>query len=435
MSPWITNLVKLFSSRFIGVCLAPGQASSPAARLFRRNRGCVNSNSSLPIQSWGAHPETLDDRRASMPYVLTFHFDPDFEKRRLRPKNRGDGTVDQFDLGYAQNVALGQPLAEWTPLPPDAAPAADAIVSDNTAFIHGEGCHVDPDNPLRLIASVNGHVACIDGRITVRETLTIGSDIDFHTGNIVAVGDVLIGGDIRAGFAVMGRNVTVTGSVVAARVRAMGNITCHGGIQGGGKATLRAGKSLRAKFCENAVLHAAQNILVDGSSMHCRLFAGQKLAVKGRLAGGEVYCGEAVYVGEQLGGGGQSQTRLLLGYDPERIHKDQHIKASMRQTLLDIDAYRLDMGRSEESAKEHAPALEQSLQRLETFKKQLKKLWNNPAAMRHFSSCRVIVPGRIGANVEITIGEATLIVPEDTADAVLRYQDGEIVLEHPALRK
>ena len=375
-----------------------------------------------------------------MPYVLTFHFDPDFEQRRLRPKNRDDGSVDQFDLGYVQNVAVGQPLAEWILLPPEGhdgheAPAAGAIVSETTAFPHGEGCRVDPDNPLRLLASVNGHVAFMDGRITVRETLAIGCDIDFHTGNIVAVGDVLIGGDIRAGFMVIGRNVTVKGTVVSARIRAMGNITCHGGIQGGNRATLRAGKSLRARFCENAVLHAGDNILIDGSSMHCRLFAGEKLAVKGRLAGGEIYCGEAVYVGEQLGGGGQSQTRLLLGYDPERIHKDQHLKAGMRQTLLDIETYRLDMGRSEDAAREFGPALEQSLQRLNTFKKQLKKLWDNPAAMRRFSSCRVIVPGRIGANVEISIGEATLAVPEDTRDAVLRYQDGEIVVEHPALRK
>ncbi len=370
-----------------------------------------------------------------MPYVLTHHFDPDFEQRRLRPKNREDGSVDQFDLGYVQNVAAGQLLAEWTPLAPGEDTPDGAVVSENTAFPHGEGCKVDPDNPLRLLAAVNGHVARIDGRITVRETLPIGRDIDFHTGNIVALGDVIIGGDIRSGFTVMGRHVTVTGLVLAARVRAMGNVTCNGGIQGGGKATLRAGRSLRARFCENAVLHAAQNILIDGSAMHCRLFAGEKLAVKGRLAGGEIYCGEAVYVGEQLGGGGQSQTRILLGYDPERIHKDQHIKAGLRQALLDVEASRVDLGRGGEVAKDYADALAQGEQRVETFRRQLKRLWESPAATRRFSSCRVIVPGRIGANVEISIGEAHAVIPEDTRDAVIRYQDGEIVVEHPALRK
>jgi uncharacterized protein (DUF342 family) len=370
-----------------------------------------------------------------MPYVLTHHFDPDFEQRRLRPKSRDDGSVDQFDLGYVQNVAAGQLLAEWTPLAPGEDAPDGAIGSENTAFPHGEGCKVDPDNPLRLLAAVNGHVARIDGRITVRETLPIGRDIDFHTGNIVALGDVIIGGDIRPGFTVMGRHVTVTGLVLAARVRAMGNVTCNGGIQGGGKATLRAGRSLRARFCENAVLHAAQNILIDGSAMHCRLFAGEKLAVKGRLAGGEIYCGEAVYVGEQLGGGGQSQTRILLGYDPERIHKDQHIKAGLRQALLDVEACRVDMGRGGEAAKDCAEVLAQGEQRIETFRRQLKRLWESPAATRRFSSCRVIVPGRIGDNVEISIGEAHAVIPEDTRDAVVRYQDGEIVVEHPALRK
>ena len=37
----------------------------------------------------------------------------------------------------------------------------------------------------------------------MRETLTVGRDIDFHTGNIVAIGDVLLGGTIRSGFEVM----------------------------------------------------------------------------------------------------------------------------------------------------------------------------------------------------------------------------------------
>jgi len=45
------------------------------------------------------------------------------------------------------------------------------------------------------------------------KTLTVGRDIDFHTGNIVAIGDVLVGGSIRSGFTVMGRNVTVRGPV------------------------------------------------------------------------------------------------------------------------------------------------------------------------------------------------------------------------------
>jgi uncharacterized protein (DUF342 family) len=370
-----------------------------------------------------------------MPYILRFHFDPDFERRRLRPKNRDDGSVDQYDLGYVQNVVAGQTLAEWEKLSPEETLEKSAIVSENTTFPHGEGCRVDPSNPLRLLAINNGHVAFIDGRILVRETLSVGHDIDFHTGNIVAIGDVLVGGGVRSGFMIIGRNVTIRDTVEGARVRAMGNVLCQAGIQGGNRATLRSGKSLRAKFCEKATLHAAQNILIDGSSMHCRLFAGEKLAVKGRLVGGEVYCGEAVYVGEQLGGGGQSQTRLLLGYDPERIHKDQHLKGRVREELMEIEACQSEVTRGGDRANECGPFLERSLKRLETYKTQLLRLWSNPAAMRQFSACRVIVPGRVGANVEIGIGEALITVPEDTRDVVFRYQDGEILMEHPALRK
>lgn len=370
-----------------------------------------------------------------MAYVLTFHFDPDFERRRLRPRCRADGSVDQFDLGYAQNVAAGQVLAVWEPLGPDEAPGAGAIVSENTAFPHGQGCRPDASDPLRLVATVNGHVAFVDGLVTVRETLSIGRDVDFHTGNIVALGDVLIGGGVHSGFTVMGRNVTIRGTVEAARVRGRGNVSCQAGIQGGGRATLRAGRSLRARYCENAALHAGHNILVDGSAMHCRLFAGEKLAVKGRLVGGESYCGEAVYVGEQLGGGVQSQTRLLLGYDPEILHRDQHLKARVGEETMEIEACREEIARGGERAETCGSELIERLKRLETFRTGLDRLWSGATALRRFSACRVIVPGRVGANVSIGIGEAMLDVPEDTRDVVFRYVDGDIVMEHPALRK
>lgn len=370
-----------------------------------------------------------------MPYVLKFHFDPDFERHRLRPKSRDDGSVDQFDLGYAQNVVAGQILAEWEDVTPGEAVFGDAVVSDTLAFPCGAGCRVDPDDPRTLLAKVNGHVSYADGRITVRETLALGHDVDFHTGNIVAIGDVHIGGSVRSGFEVTGRNVTVRGTMEASRVRAMGNIVCESGIQGGNRGTVRAGKSLRAKFCENVSLHARKNILIDGSSMHCRLYAGEKLAVKGRLIGGEVYCGEAVYVGERLGGGGQSQTRLLLGYDPELINKDLRLKALVREDHLEIEAIRADMRRGKCRAEECAPRLEEQLRLLDIHRAQLDRLWSSPVALRQFSICRVIVPGRVGANVEIGIGEAVITAPEDARDVVFRYQDGEIVVEHPALRK
>lgn len=370
-----------------------------------------------------------------MPYVLKFHFDPDFERHRLRPKSRDDGSVDQFDLGYAQNVVAGQILAEWEEIESGEAVYGDAVVSDTLAFPCGAGCRQDPSDPRRLLAKVNGHVQYADGLITVRETLAVGRDVDFHTGNIVAIGDVRIGGGIRSGFEVMGRNVTVRGTVEACRLRAMGNIVCESGIQGGNRGTVRAGKGLRAKFAENASLHARQNILIDGSAMHCRLYAGEKLAVKGRLIGGEVYCGEAVYAGERLGGGGQSQTRLLLGYDPELIDKDLRLKALVREDHLEIEAIREDLRRGECRTEECGPKLEEQRHLLDIHRAQLDRLWSSPVALRHFSACRVIVPGRVGANVEIGIGEAVITAPEDARDVVFRYVDGEIVMESPALRK
>lgn len=370
-----------------------------------------------------------------MRYVLQFHFDPDFEQHRLRPKSRVDGSVDQFDLGFVQNVVAGQVLAEWVELGPNTPVDPEAVVSEDLAFPCGAGCRIDPNDPRSLLAAVNGHVSYADGRITVRDTLAVGRDVDFHTGNIVSVGDVLIGGCIRSGFEVSGRNVTVRDTVEACRLTARGNVVCLGGIQGANRATIRAGKSLRARFCETASLHAGRNILIDGASMHCRLYAGEKLAVKGRLVGGEAYCGESLYAGERLGGGGQSQTRVLLGYEPEILSRDHHLKALVREELLEIAECHENIRRGDPQAAECEPLLERALARLDMLKLQLRKLWSHPAALRRFSACRVIVPGIVGANVEIGIGEAVLQAPEGARDVIFQYQDGEIVMRTPALRK
>ena len=63
------------------------------------------------------------------------------------------------------------------------------------------------------------------------------------------------------------------------------------------------------------------------------------------------------------------------------------------------------MGRGDaraEACGEELPRLEKAL---ESCKAQLTRLWSSPAALRRFSACRVIVPGQVGANVEICIGE------------------------------
>jgi hypothetical protein len=58
-----------------------------------------------------------------------------------------------------------------------------------------------------------------------------------------------------------------------------------------------------------------------------------------------------------------------------------------------------------------------------------------PPRRRGFFGLRVIVPGVIGANVEIGIGDASLDAPDGARDVLFRYADGEIVMSSPAARR
>ncbi|QLA17904.1 FapA family protein [Desulfolutivibrio sulfoxidireducens] len=369
-----------------------------------------------------------------MRHYLKFHFDPAFDRRTLTPRRRQDGTVDLYDLGYVQNVLAGEVLAEW--LPADRAPAG----ADRRAFFtekvfpYGLGCTPDPGNPDRLVASVNGYVAFDSGRIMVRRNLVVPGDVGFHTGNIVFVGDVVVEGAIRAGFEVVGRNVTVKGLVEGARIRASGSVAAEAGIKGSDNAVIRAGANLRTRFCENAELHAGKNLLVDGSSMLCHLYVGGKLAVKERLVGGTATCAGAVYVGEALGGGLRTQTRLLLGYDPELISKDRSLRRKIQRVTERVLSLRREGGPGGRLGSEAAAELEEMEKKLAAYHILRHRLWLNRHGGEDFSVCRVIVPGVVGANVEIGIGETSLDAPDGARDVLFRYVDGDIVMSSPTAR-
>ncbi len=368
-------------------------------------------------------------------YFLKLHFDPDFAARKLLPKEREDGTVDQYDLGYVQNVVAGQVVAEW--IEPQGDPRAydPRFVRGEKEFPAGPGCRIDPSDPDKLLAAVNGYVALKNGRITVSHVLAIDGDIDFHTGNIVFVGDVTVGGGLRAGFELSGRNVTVRGVVEAGNIRAMGGLSCEGGVKGGGRARLQAGQSLRARFCENAELMAGKNLLVDGGAMHSDLFVGEKLAVKGRLIGGESFCAGAVYVGEQLGGGLRTPTRLQLGYPPDLMRADRGLVGRIKEIHSQAEHLRAASALPGEPGREAAEKLAVLQGKLLLFRKQRARLWDRKVDVNRFQACRVIVPGKIGDNVEIGIGEAVFFPPEGASDVVFRYEDHEIIMESPAVRR
>lgn len=362
-----------------------------------------------------------------MPYVLKHSFDPDFDHLHLKPKDIEGGRVDHFNLGYAQNVRKGGVLAEWEEVSSRQAMSLDSrFVFKEKRFPAGANCLVHPENPDKLLAAADGYVFYLDGKITVKSELNVRGGVDFRTGNIDFVADVVVHGPVRSGFSVSGRHVLVKDVVEAAEIKARGNIETEAGLKGSGSGLLEAEGKIKISFCENAQLKSGGNIVIRHSSLHCDIRCGGNLAVQGALMGGDVYSRGLVYVGEVLGGGLGVETRLVLGYDPKLLLQAEHLEEDFREIVR-----RLSRPVSGKGAKsEVSGALAERLKKLLQAK---RKLWATIRPVDGLGSCRVVVPGEVRPGVEISIGEAFLRVDRTLRNVVFFLRNKDIAVASPAL--
>ncbi|NJB68450.1 hypothetical protein GGQ74_002123 [Desulfobaculum xiamenense] len=370
-----------------------------------------------------------------MAYYLLHHFDPTFDYLNLKPRQLSGGHVDFYNLGYVQNVRRGDVLAEWKLWPPEVDDGTIKCVYDEKLFPAGPNTCLDPDNPDRLLAAADGYVFYLDGFITVKRTLNVRRDVDFHTGNIFFRGNVVVHGSVRSGFEVRGVNVMVKDIVEGADVRAEDSVVVESGIKGGGKAEVRAERNIRAPFAENARLLAGRSLLIDGACMHCDVYSGHKLAVKGMLVGGRAVSSRLIFVGEQLGGGLSTETNLILGYDAVTLYKAHLLSTRIRELTAQLDENRSRLERHPELRKEFFPIISRDEERLALFKDRHNELWKSIHKVKDLENCAVVVPGRVRPGVEVTIGEARLVVDDYLENVRFQYRDYEVVIESPALRK
>ncbi|TVQ98640.1 MAG: DUF342 domain-containing protein [Desulfovibrionales bacterium] len=368
-----------------------------------------------------------------MKHYLKHHFDPDFNHLNIKANARGNEQVDHLNRGYVHNVVEGQVLAELIPiedrLPEGVAPR---FVLEKPVFPAGANTRVDPQNPNLLLAGANGYVYIApDGRICVKGLLNIRQDVDYATGNISFIGDVVIHGSVRSGFKVKGRNILVKGPVEAATLEAGQSIQVEAGVKGDKRAELRAKGSIKVKFCENALLSAGKNILVEGSCLHCRLLVGNALAIRDKLIGGEVLCRRMVRVGAQLGGGLSTITTLTLGYDPFLMQKIAELESTITTLKTRREALSTPKAREPGIRPEQDQLLRELDQQLAVLDKQ-RIAWAEQIATTDWAACAVIVPGEVRPGVELSIGQYYESVSDYLYNVRMILQKEQIAMVSPA---
>ena len=382
-------------------------------------------------------------------YYLHHYFDPDFSHMKLSPLVAEDGSTDYRYLGYVQNVVAGQVLAELKDL--DTIP----VGKRDPRFIYMEhrlpvGPNTDLHNhaPNKIVATANGYVFYHNGLISVKKLLNVRGNVGFHTGNIFFTGDLSVHGDIQTGFAVHAANILVKQHIESAKVKSLNDIVCLGGVKGaellhtGDNQTrpqlpntlLEAGGSIRLPFCERVQLRAKGNVIIDGYCLNSIIYAGGNVIIRGRLQGGAVYANHLVYVEKQLGSGYAADTKVFMGYEPFDFLLVQKLESKIRYHEDKAEYFRHQAKRNAVMAQEFGPRLELAEHKLFLLRQKRNALWQNLRQDEALAQkCRLVVPGTIMPDCEVSIGQAYYRTGEPIQNASFYLDKDAVVCSSPAM--
>ncbi len=192
-----------------------------------------------------------------------------------------------------------------------------------------------------VIACVAGRVVFDHMRLRIEREVGIRGDIDFQTGSVDSPVGIEVAGTIRMHFRVRSRQwIRVGGCIEAAEVIARGDVQVRNGILGRNEGTVTSGGAVSAKFCEEAIIRAAGDIVIGRSSVNSELVTRGMLRMSGAdLVGGLAYAAWGAEVA-RLGNTAGLPTLVIVGPWPPDLDVSADAVARIRSRLDEILAIR-----------------------------------------------------------------------------------------------
>jgi uncharacterized protein (DUF342 family) len=382
----------------------------------------------------GRAPEPGMD--GTVEYLLEYH-------EKAEPEVLPDGRVDYKNMNVIQIVKQGQHLCVIHP-PQDGVPGM-TVTGDEVPAKAGKPARAPKGRNTQL--SEDGMIlsATIDGRfmrngpnVDILPEFTVEKDVDNSTGNIRFVGNVNIRGNVLAGFTVQcGGNLEVSGMVEKANLTAGGDIIMHGGSNGQGSGTLKAGGNIFAKYVENCIVSAGGKITAE-CVMHSTVRAGAGLELLGRkglLVGGNARCREyvkAVTIGSPF----TTATEVEVGNDPSLNERLKEIRAESsgieqelkkaRQALVMLSKLESVGALTPEKEIVYKRTQEIVQEREERQAKLKAEKQGIDAVIRETGRGYVRASNCLYPGVKVTIGNASTTLKSESPHCTLKNEGGEI---------
>lgn len=270
--------------------------------------------------------------------VITFFFNTDLTQK---PKVNEDGSVDFHHLDVISSVSAGDLLAELTPAV-QGKPGIDVcggllrpVKVKQKILRVGKNIKLSEDG-LKAYSEVNGHATVEGEQVFVSNMYEVPANVDTSTGDIEYEGNVLVHGNVLAGFSITAKgDIVVEGVVEGANLRAGGHIILKRGIQGMDRGILKANGNVISRFIESATVEAGGYVSAD-AIMHSNVSAKGDITVdgkKGFISGGNIRSGTVVSA-KTIGSSMGTSTNIEVGIEPEII-TEYHELGKEQETLKD----------------------------------------------------------------------------------------------------
>ena len=261
------------------------QALLNAGVVFGIQREKVTQLESMSVYSNRELVATASQPVAGSDGYITFHF----EKAQAVPKELQGGRVDFKQLDIIKEARKGDVLCTKTP-PEEGAPGTNVLGQPIPAkpgkdiFLPAGKNTVISDDGLSLLAGIDGQVDLVNQRVQVNNLFTVDKDVDYSTGNIIFIGNVLVMGNVTPGFEVKAEgNITINGCVDGGVVEAKDNVTIAQGFIGSNSGLIKADGDVKCKFIQNGKVNAKGSVHT-GSIINSTVRSGNAVIMSGTKA-------------------------------------------------------------------------------------------------------------------------------------------------------
>ncbi len=361
----------------------------------------------------------------------------------VKPKINEDGTVNFFELDMISKCNIGDVLARLTKADPgepgqnvcgERVPQRDV---KKLTLKYGKNIELSEDG-LELHSQVNGHVSLVDDKVFVSDIYEV-NDVDTSTGNIEYSGNVLIRGNVKAGFCVQAEgDIEVKGVVEGALLEAGGNIIIARGVNGMNKGVLTAAGNIISKFIENATVTSGGYVHTE-AILHSKVSAKGDIEVTGRkgfITGGIVRAGNIIsakMIGSPMG----TDTLIEVGVDPvikERANTLRKTIADLQKSLGTLqpvlNAMHQKLAAGEKLPYEQAQYAQKLVETCKIQKTQLsaaeQELEQLDGVMDTETAAQVKIGNEVYPGVKITISDVSLYVHDSLKHCKFVKSEGDV---------